>query len=181
MRLSANLGFLWPDLPLLDRIAAAARAGFQAVELHWPYDVPAGQVRHTADRAGLRVLALNSPRGNVAKGEFGMACLPGREVEFRQTVAQAVGYARALGAGAVHVMAGKPGGAAGWQDTLTANLRHAADSAPDLTILMEALNTTDNPGYAYATLDQADVIRPRGGPAECPIDAGRLSRGDGRS
>lgn len=158
MRLSANLGFLWPELPLTERIAAAGRAGFGAVELHWPYDVPAADIRAAADRAGLRILALNSPRGDVAAGEFGMACLAGRGAEFRETVALAVDYARVLGAGAVHVMAGKPADD-GWRDRLVDSLRQACDAAEGLTVLIEALNTTDNPGYAYATVDAADQIR----------------------
>lgn len=158
MRLSANLGFLWPDLTLLDRIAAAGRAGFAAVELHWPYDTPAPAIRRAADTAGVRILALNSLRGDVAAGEAGLACLPGREPEFRETVALAFDYARTLGAGAVHVMAGKPQGE-GWRETLVANLRHACDTADGLTVLIEPLNTSDNPGYAYATIDQAQSIR----------------------
>jgi len=159
MRLSANLGFLWPELPLCDRFAAAARAGFRAVELHWPYDERASTVRRAAEDAGVLILALNSPRGNVAGGEFGMACLPGREREFRDGVAMAFDYARMIGAGAVHVMAGIPGDAVEWRDCLIENLRHAADAAGPLTVLIEALNTSDNPGYAYATMAQADAIR----------------------
>lgn len=158
MRFSANLGFLWPDLPVTDRIHAAARAGFQAVELHWPYDVPADDLRRAADSAGVRILALNSPRGDVARGEFGLACLPGRADEFRESVELALSYARAIGAGAVHVMAGKPADDH-WRDRLVASLQLAADMAGDLTVLVEALNATDNPGYAYATLDQADALR----------------------
>lgn len=162
MRFSANLGFLWPELPVTERIHAAARAGFQAVELHWPYDVPATDLRRAADAAGVRILALNSPRGDVAAGEFGMACLPGRDAAFRESVALALDYARVIGAGAVHVMAGKPADAL-WRDRLIGALRlasdMAADRAGDLTVLIEALNTTDNPGYAYATVDQADAVR----------------------
>ena len=111
LRLSANLGFLWTDRPLCDRIEAAARAGFRAVELHWPYDVPAEDVRSAARAAQVEILALNSPRGDVAAGEFGLACLPEQEVRFRETIAQAIDYGRAIGAGAMHVMAGIPGGA----------------------------------------------------------------------
>jgi hydroxypyruvate isomerase len=158
MRLSANLGFLWPDLPVTARIAAAARAGFAAVELHWPYDVPAADLAQAADDAGLRILALNSPRGDLARGENGIACLPGREAEFAASMTLALSYARTIGAGAVHVMAGKPADS-GWTDRLVANLRHAADMAGDLTILLEGLNAVDAPGYAYATMDAADAIR----------------------
>lgn len=161
MKLSANLGFLWPDLPLCERIEAAARAGFKAVELHWPYDVPAQDVRHAARQAKLPILALNSSRGDAAAGEFGLACLPGREAEFTDSLTQAFDYAREIGAGAVHVMAGKPGDVASsvWTPLLIENLRLASRMANGLTVLIEPLNTTDNPGYAYATLAQADAIR----------------------
>jgi hydroxypyruvate isomerase len=53
LRFSANLGFLWRDLPLLDRVRAAGQAGFDAVEFHYPYDVPAEELRALLDDLGL--------------------------------------------------------------------------------------------------------------------------------
>jgi hydroxypyruvate isomerase len=46
-RFSANLGFLFTDRPELERVAAAAAAGFKAVEMHWPYQVPAPETAAT--------------------------------------------------------------------------------------------------------------------------------------
>ena len=80
-RFSANLGFLWQELPLLERIRAAARAGFKAVEMHWPYDVDPKAVRATCAEAGVTLLGINTVRGDVAKGENGLGALPGREAE----------------------------------------------------------------------------------------------------
>lgn len=75
-RLSANLGFLWLDLPLLKRIAAAAQVGFRAVELHWPYGTPAEEVRAVCAEYGTTLLGLNTPMGEVSRGEFGwLPCL----------------------------------------------------------------------------------------------------------
>lgn len=160
LNLSANLGFLWTDRPLPAAIAAAGAAGFRAVELHWPYDLPAESIREAADAAGVRILALNTVRGDVAAGEFGMACLPGRAAEFEASVAQAVSYAQVLGAGAIHVMAGCPVDD-DWRSRLVAAMRRAADHAAqsDITVLLEPLNAVDNPGYAYATIAEADAIR----------------------
>src|SRR5436309_3000848 len=76
-RFSANLGFLWPDRPLLDRIAAASDAGFRAVELHWPYDVPAEAVRSACGSRGLELLGLNTAVGDASKGDSGLAAVPG--------------------------------------------------------------------------------------------------------
>ena len=83
MRFSANLGFLWTELPLPAAIRAAAAAGFDAVECHWPYDVPAAEVRAALVDTGRPMLAINTRRGDVQAGEMGLSALPGREAEAR--------------------------------------------------------------------------------------------------
>lgn len=156
-KFSANLGFLWPDLPLLDRVAAAARVGFKAVELHWPFDVPAEDVRRSCRGHGLELLGLNTPVGEVTKGDFGLGALEGRQADFEKAFDQAIAYARAAGASAVHVMAGvvaadrkEPA-----RKVFVENLLAAASKAPDLTLLLEPINQRDKPGYFYSTLDEA--------------------------
>jgi hydroxypyruvate isomerase len=159
MRFSANLGLLWPERPLLDRIEAAARAGFRAVEMHWPYDVPASDVAATARRTGVTLLGINTAPGNFAAGERGLGAVPGREQDFQATVDQAVEYCRRSGATAIHVMAGNVpvSDQARARDVFAANLRVAAAKAAahQLTLLLEPLNPNDNPGYFYATLAEA--------------------------
>src|ERR1700675_1379113 len=105
-RFSANLGFLFPELPFLDRFDAAARAGFTAVEYASPYEYPAAELRSRLNAAGLTQVLITSPAGNRAAGERGFACLPGREGDFRDGVEQALDYAVALGCQRVHVMGG---------------------------------------------------------------------------
>jgi hydroxypyruvate isomerase len=165
IRFSANLGFLWPDLPLLDRIDAAARAGFGAVELHWPYDTPPDAVRERCVAGGLALLSVNTSRGDAGAGELGVAALPGRERDFEAHLAQAVEWCVAAGGIAVHVMAGRPGGDLDDRraavKALVRNLRAAAGSADaaGLTLLLEALNPHDAPGYLYSRVDEvAEVI-----------------------
>lgn len=145
---SANLGFLWTELSLPDAIRAAANAGFKAVELHWPYAVDAALVRQALDETGLPILGLNTLRGDVDAGEFGLAALPGREADARATIEQAIAYATAIGAKAIHVMAGKTS-APDAKTTFIANLRYAADKAEahGINILLEPLNGYDVPGY----------------------------------
>ncbi len=77
LRLSANLGFLWLDQRLPGRIDAAAAAGFRAIELHWPNDVPAGHVRRRCAQHGLTLPGINTARGGFAAGENGLGALPG--------------------------------------------------------------------------------------------------------
>jgi hydroxypyruvate isomerase len=156
-KFSANLGFLWPDRPLLDRIDAAARAGFKAVELHWPYDVPALAVRNACAAHGLALLGLNTTTGDAAKGEFGLAVLDGRQADFEASLDQAIDYARVAGATAIHVMAGvvAPEQKSQARAVFVTNLALAARKAPGMTLLLEPINQRDKPGYFYSTIEEA--------------------------
>lgn len=157
MQYSANLGFLWTDLSLPDAIRAAKAAGFAAVELHWPYETPASEVKAALDETGLPLLGLNTHRGNVAGSDNGLAALVGREDEARAAITQALDYARATGAGAVHVMCGFAEGTDA-HETFIANLRFACSEADGRTILIEPLNRNDAPGYFLSTTTQARAI-----------------------
>mgnify|MGYP006286660175 FL=1 len=156
-RFSANLGFLWAERPLPEAIRAAARAGFAAVECHWPGDVPEAELRDALAETGLPMISLNTRRGDVVAGDNGLAALPGREAEARAAIDEALAYAEAVGARAVHVMAGRARGAAA-RETFLANLAHACAAAGDRTILIEPLNRHDAPGYFLRTTDQARGI-----------------------
>jgi len=159
MRFSANLGLLWPDRPLLARIEAAARAGFRAVEMHWPYDVLASEIAAAARRAGVTLLGINTAPGNLAAGERGLGAVPGREQDFQAAVDQAIDYCRESGATAIHAMAGNVAAAdkERARAVFAANLRVAAAKAAahNLRVLLEPLNPNDNPGYFYSTLPEA--------------------------
>lgn len=156
MRFSANLGFLWAELPILDAIRAAKTAGFDAVECHWPFETPAAEVRAVLDETGFQMLGLNTARGDVSSGENGLSALPGRVDDARTAIDEAISYASAIGCEAVHVMAGFASG----QDahkTFVANLRYACEKAAPqgITILIEPLNRYDAPGYFLTTTAQA--------------------------
>ncbi|OAN71063.1 isomerase [Rhodobacteraceae bacterium EhC02] len=160
MRYSANLGFLFTDLPLPEAIHAAKKAGFDAVECHFPYDVPAAEVAQALRDTGLTMLGLNTWPGDKAAGDFGLAALPGRMDEARAAIAQAVDYAVATGTKAVHVMAGRTDGGEAAEDAFRANLAHACDlAAPHgITILIEPINTRDVQDYHLSRTDHAARI-----------------------
>lgn len=159
MRFSANLGFLWADRPLPDAIRAAAAAGFDAVECHWPYATPAAEVAAALAETGLPMLGLNTRRGDVAAGENGLAALPGREAEARAAIDEALAYAAAIGARNVHVMAGFAQGPEA-EAAFLANLGHACREAEPLGIgiLIEPLNRYDAPGYFLQTTGQGEAL-----------------------
>lgn len=158
-RFSANVGLLWDDRPLPQRLEAAARAGFRAVEMHFPYDVPAAEVAAVARRGELTLLGINTAPGDVARGERGLGALPGREPDFQAAVDQSIAYCLACGARAIHVMAGNvaPPERQYARAVFVENLRVASAKAAthDLTLLLEPLNPRDNPSYFYSTLAEA--------------------------
>ncbi|MEL7256298.1 MAG: TIM barrel protein [Pseudomonadota bacterium] len=156
-RFSANLGFLWTELDLPGAVRAAAKAGFNAVECHWPYDTDPMAIRAALDETRLPMLGLNTRRGQVAAGENGLAALPGREGEARAAIDEAFEYAEAVDANAVHVMAGIAEGVNA-QATFLSNLQYASDHAGHRTVLIEPLNAFDAPGYFLNTTQQACSI-----------------------
>lgn len=151
-RFAANLSMLFTERPFLDRFAAAAQAGFAAVECQFPYDWPVEAIREQLDACGLPLVLHNLPAGDWSGGERGIACLPGREVEFRAGVVRAVDYAGVLGVPRLNCLAGlRPAEAVdtALRRTLVANLRHAAAVLADagMDLLIEPINDRDMPGF----------------------------------
>ncbi|WBV44828.1 2-oxo-tetronate isomerase [Pseudoroseomonas cervicalis] len=159
-RFAANLSMMFTDVPFLDRFARAAAAGFEAVEFLFPYDHPPEVVAEKLNSAGLTQALFNMPPGDWAAGERGMAAIPGREQEFRDNVATAITYARALGCKTLHAMSGLTEGLdrAACEATFVENFRYAADAlAPHgITLLVEPINSRNMPGYFIA--HQLDAI-----------------------
>ncbi|WP_341523934.1 2-oxo-tetronate isomerase [Pseudomonas sp. G.S.17] len=162
-RFAANLSMLYPEHPFLDRFAAAAADGFQAVEYMSPYDYSARQLKQRLDDNGLVQALFNAPPGNVGKGEKGIASLPGREAEFRIGFEQALEYAAVLGNDRIHVMAGQLSSEAErgrHHATYLENLDHAATQAAKVgvTVLLEPINTRDIPGFFLNHQHQAQAV-----------------------
>jgi hydroxypyruvate isomerase len=151
---------MFQDVPFLDRFSAAAKAGFRGVEFLFPYAVPAPRLAEVARAAGVEVVLFNMPPGDWDKGDRGTACDPRRRAEFEEGVGRAVEYARALGTRQIHCMAGlRPAGVPEEQfrETYLANLAYAGRELArhDLTLLIEAINTRDIPGFYLNTSRQA--------------------------
>lgn len=153
---------MWPDRPLLERIEAAAKVGFRAIELHWPYDTPGEAVREACASRGLTLLGINTVRGNVAAGDFGLGAVPGREPEFAAAIDQSIAYCLASGASAIHALAGntEPAQKVAATKVFCQNLASAAEkaSAHGLTLLLEPLNPRDAPGYFFSSIEAAEEI-----------------------
>ena len=187
-RFAANLSMLYGEHAFLDRFAAAAADGFEAVEFLFPYEHAAADLAARLRSHGLQQVLFNAPPGDWARGERGTACLPGREAEFRDGVRRALDYARALACPRVHLMAGiAPAAAdrAALRATYMANLGWAAEQARDITFLIEPINTRDIPGFFLNRQDHAhEIVAEVGAPNlkvqmdlyHCQIVEGDLAR-----
>ena len=162
-RFAANLSMLYNDVDFLDRFACAAHDGFRAVEYLFPYAYAASDLAARLQAHGLQQVLFNAPPGDWEAGERGLACVPGREAEFKGGIAQAIAYARALQCPRIHVMAGlvpQDADAATVRATYIANVRHAAGQAAPhgIQILLEPINGRDMPGFFLNRQDQAHAL-----------------------
>jgi 2-dehydrotetronate isomerase len=162
-RFAANLSMLYPEHDFLDRFAAAAADGFEAVEYLFPYAFEGTALAQRLADHGLQQVLFNAPPGHWEAGERGVACLPGREDEFRRGVEQALNYAQVLNCPRVHVMAGvAPNGierarlAATYESNLAWAAEHALSAGRD--VLVEPINTRDIQGYFLNRQDEAHRV-----------------------
>ncbi|MGV8919437.1 MAG: 2-oxo-tetronate isomerase [Pseudomonas sp.] len=162
-RFAANLSMLYPEHDFLDRFAAAAADGFEAVEFMFPYDYNANELKQRLSDNGLVQALFNGPPGDWTHGERGTVSLPGREAEFRSGFDRALEYAAVLGNTRIHVMAGllpSESDRQRHQSVYLENLVHAAAQAAKIgvTVLLEPINTRDIPGFFLNRQDQAQAI-----------------------
>lgn len=167
-KLAANLTMLFNEHAFLDRFAAAAQAGFKGVEFLFPYAFDAAQIAAQLRQHQLELVLHNLPAGNWEAGERGIACHPERVEEFKQGVALALRYAKALDVQQLNCLAGiAPKGVSNSaaQETLLSNLRYAADMLKEagIRLLIEPINTFDIPGFFLSHTQQAvDLIAATG-------------------
>ncbi|ROM79154.1 hydroxypyruvate isomerase [Pseudomonas brassicacearum] len=162
-RFAANLSMLYPQHSFLDRFAAAAADGFDAVEYLFPYEYSPQVLKQRLEDNGLVQALFNAPPGDWAAGERGIATLPGRQSEFREGFDRALDYAAVLGNSKIHVMAGllaSEAERARHHGVYLENLAYATAQAAKVgvTVLLEPINTRDMPGFFLNRQDQAHAI-----------------------
>lgn len=153
LRFAANLSFLFNELPFLERFAEARLAGFDAVEVLFPYDAPASEIKDRLLRNDLDLVLINTPPPNWAGGDRGFGAIVGGQERFRHDFKRALRFADMLGAQHLHIMAGCAQGPVA-KATFIENLSWAAGYAPDQSLTIEPINGHDMPGYF---LDQFDL------------------------
>lgn len=163
MKLAANLSLLFNELPLLERVRAAAVAGFAGVEIQFPYEVPAIALKEALECAGLPLVLINVPAGDLMAGGPGLAAVPARQTEFDAALEEALSYAAMVRPQWVNVLPGRLAEGVGRHQALTclaANLRRAAEAFAVLGIgvLCEAINPLDMPGFLISTPQELDEL-----------------------
>ncbi|MFK8081269.1 MAG: hydroxypyruvate isomerase family protein [Granulosicoccus sp.] len=157
LKYSANIGFLWESLPLPARIEAAANAGFDAVECHFPYEYASNEIASVLAANKLPMIGLNTLLGPPGEGLFGVAAVAGKEDLARSYIDQAIDYAAVVGAGNVNVVAGASADVKTSETVFQENLTYACKQAAVLgiTILVEPLNPRSVPDYHLSRIEQA--------------------------
>lgn len=156
MKIAANLSLLFSEMPLLERVRAARVAGFAGVEIQFPYELPAIQLKEALQRAGMPLILINLPAGDLMGGGAGLACVPQRQDEFNLALQQALTYAAMVRPQSVNLLAGKLAAgvtqAQAWE-CLVGNLRSTAQafSALGIGVVCEAINPLDMPGFLLNT------------------------------
>lgn len=159
-KFSVNISMMFHEHEFMDRPRAAKRAGFDAIEVQFPYGVEVADWLDVRRRTRMHVALFNIPAGDLTTGGQGLAAVPGRERAFREAVAAAARYAEALKPDVVNVLPGAPAAELERERcmaTLAANLNHAASVMADLgvRVVVEPVNTRDRPGFFLSTSGEA--------------------------
>lgn len=163
MKIAANLSLLFSELPLVERVVAAAAAGFDGVEIQFPYELPAIRLKEALDAAGMPLRLINLPAGDLMNGGAGLAAVPARQAEFDAALQETLSYAAMVRPALVNVLPGRlaeglePEQA---QTCLISNLRKTAEAFQLLGIgvVVEAINPLDMPGFLINTPEQLDAL-----------------------
>ncbi|MDH0896845.1 MULTISPECIES: TIM barrel protein [unclassified Pseudomonas] len=163
MKIAANLSLLFGELPLLQRPQAASAAGFDGVEIQFPYEVPAPMLREALERSSMPLVLINLPAGDLMAGGAGLAAVPERQAQFDAALREALDYAAVVRPQCVNVLPGRLAEGVSRERalaTLEANLREAAEwfQALGIRVLCEAINPLDMPGFLINTAEQLDEL-----------------------
>lgn len=156
-RYAANMTWLFKDRPLMERFQAAKGAGFDGVEVLFPYDVKAGDMRRTLDIYELDLVLINCPPPNYTGGPQGFAAEPANKDRFKRDFARAMRYVEVLKPQFLHIMAGTAGGEEA-EACFTENLAWATAQAPEQAFTIEPISPKAMPGYFLNDYDQAARI-----------------------
>jgi len=156
MKIAANLSMLFGELPLAERVLAAKIAGFEGVEIQFPYELPAIRLKELLERADLPLVLINLPAGDLLQGGAGLAAVSACQQAFDDALQETLTYAAMARPLCVNVLPGRLAEGVSREQALTTladNLRKSAEAFASLGIgvLCEAINPLDMPGFLINT------------------------------
>ena len=170
LNFTANLSLLFTEVALIDRFNAAKQAGFNAVEIQFPYELSAAAIKGKLDEYDLKLVLFNVDAADLLQGGEGLACVPEKRDQFRRAVAQTVDYVELLKPQAINVLPGRcldKSRLEHYLETFKENLCFAVEAFSPLGIktVFEAVNTHDMPGFIVHSESQmlsvlAELNRP---------------------
>ena len=163
MKIAANLSLLFSERPLIERVVAAAAAGFDGVEIQFPYELPAIALKEALAAAGMPLRLINLPAGDLMSGGAGLAAVPARQAEFDAALQDALSYAAMVRPALVNVLPGRLAEGVEPEQALAClvdNLHKTAEAFQLLGIgvVVEAINPLDMPGFLINTPEQLDAL-----------------------
>jgi hydroxypyruvate isomerase len=165
IKFSANLSVLFTELDLIDRFKAAKEAGFDAVEIQFPYQLPAEQIKQLLLENQLKLVLFNIDADDLLQGGEGLAAVPEKQQQFLIALAQCKTYAEILLPEAINVLPGRcidQQRIADYLSTFKKNLSLALATLTPLGIktVFEAINTQDMPNFIIHNGKQmVDIIK----------------------
>lgn len=171
LRFTANLSLLFTELPLIERFQAAKSCGFDAVEIQFPYELPAEAIQAELQKHDLKLVLFNVDADTLLQSGEGLAAVPEKQAQFKVAVEQAINYAKVLKPDVINVLPGCCFNALRlneYRQTLKTNLRYATETFAEIgvTTVFEAINSHDMPGFVVDSHTQmlallAEINHPR--------------------
>lgn len=163
LRFSANLSLLFTEVELRERFRAARQCGFDAVEIQFPYALPAAEIASLLQENGLQLVLFNVDADDLLQGGEGLAAVPEKRAQFREALRQCAEYAAVLRPHALNVLPGRCLDNARYDEylqTFKDNLRLALQTFAPLGVktVFEAINTVDMPGFILHSGEQMLLI-----------------------
>lgn len=150
---------LFNEYPLRERFASAKKAGFDAIEIQFPYDIELPELITLQQKNELNIVLINVSADDLLSGGEGLAALPNKQSQFNKALAQCLEYAQQLHVACVNVLPGRCFDHAqqnNYLHTFKQNLQKAADALQHINVkcTFEAINTVDMPDFLIHSPEQ---------------------------
>lgn len=163
MNLGVNLSMIFTEVPLIERFALAKQAGFDTIEIQFPYELSIAQIQHQLVQHQLKLCLINVPADTLLSGGDGLACVPHRKEDFAYALTQAIDYAQALNIPKINVLSGRVAQAYTSQQAMQCFIENLAFSVSqchdkNIQVVFEMINQIDMPNFLIHDFNQVNEV-----------------------